>query len=105
MKSYKTYKKRALVIKLIKKGKLSCKSYQIVVRRKQSKSNSRLLQLGRIDLAKNSNHRGALHILKLDKKRFCNLLSTRRVSVSGDVLQYFLPEIFFLASPYNQKKR
>lgn len=94
VKKILSYKKRTLVLKLLKKGAPHFKSYQIVVCRKQARSKSRLMLLGKLDLAKNYHNSGGFDVLKLDKKRFCKLLITRRLLLRGEVLKYFVPEFF-----------
>jgi hypothetical protein len=87
-----SYNKRSLVVKLLKKGDPVQKSYQIVVCRKQARNKSRLLQLGKVELSKNAQF--GFSILKLDIKRLCYLLTTRRVHLRKEILRFILPEYF-----------
>lgn len=81
-----------LIVKFLKKGIPQLRSYNIVVCKKQSKSSSRLLLLGRLDLAKDNTYQGSFHRLRLDKRRLCKLLVEKKITLGLQLLKYLVPE-------------
>jgi hypothetical protein len=98
----KAYKKKSLIIKVLKKGAPNFKSLEIVTCKKQSKSSSRLSLVGKLEIAKIATN--PYHILRLDKRRLCRLIAAKKITLRAEILKYLIPECYLSIEKINSNK-